>query len=1259
MTPQEALRIYKYATTLLQAYLHAPSATKAPSLEKAIELYEAALDVLTEQDFPLHWATTMNDLAIAYTQLPTGDREINLQRAIKFYQNAVRVRTEQDFPVDWAGTMNNLAHAYRDLPIGDRRANLERAIECCQAALRIITEWDSPVQWAITMSTLADTYCDLPTGDRGANLKRAIECYEAVLRVRTEHEFPMDWAGTMGDLANAYRNLPTGDRGTNLQRAIEYYHATLRISTKRDANWAITMNNLAAVYSDLPTGDRADNLQRAIKCYQAALQILTKQDFPYQWAGAMNNLAIAYRDLPTGDRKANLEEAIKCHRAALRILAEQNSPAQWAGVMNDLATTYREIPAGDRGDNLKRAIECYEAALQVRTEREFPMDWAGTMNNLANAYHDLPIGDRSTNVKRAIEYYQAALRVLTERNSPAQWARTMSNLANAYCDLPAGDRKANLERAIKCHQVALRVLTKQDFPIDWAGTMSNLGNAYQSLPREDRRKNMEQAIKCYEKALQVRTEQNFPTDWAGTMNNLAVAYLNLQLGDRGVNLEQAIECLQATLRVLTECDFPGQWAMTMNNIALAYWNMPRGDQRENLEQAIKHHQAALRVYTEQSFPVEWATTMNNLANAYADLTTGDRRANLQQAIGCYQAALRVRTVDSLPLSRLHTLRNLGNLYFDDNAWQQALEYYDQAVTVTEQIRAAALREAERRRIFQESSAVFEGAVLSALRTAQPTLALTLTERGKTRNLADHIWQREAKPQGVSESEWQQYQVQLATAREWESDLSATSSVDFGPQLQRERGAVVTERHSLEELIKLRHSITEMEACFRQQDPGYLPFASPLEMKEIAELAALAGAVIVEFRVTREGTCIFLVGPDDREVTPEQVVEIQNLNDDALWQMLAQFEGSTPVDGWLVKYDFFRHRQLPLDEWLACVEQTTRELYERLLAQVHERLRQRYPETRRLILVPNKGLNLLPLHACWWEQETGERRYLLDNYEIAYTPSCQVLKRCLAREQANSMSARSLFAVQNPDPEDKDLKLPFSDWEVEEVCQFFPAEKRRVLAGSQATESAVKEHIFYGEEKLFSCHGLFDLTEVEKSRLGLHAGGSLSVRDIVPMDLRNTWLVVKSACETGLTDYRDIIDEYQGLPAAFLVAGAQTVVPSLWTVNDFSTSLLMQRFHANLYEHKMDKSSALCASQRWLRDLSVEEVQGMLKAKKQELTGLSKQGMAAVDVVTAQFDLKDWAKSSQGKPFANPYWWGAFQCVGAGWNPGGGEDRSEQ
>jgi len=147
-----------------------------------------------------------------------------------------------------------------------------------------------------------------------------------------------------------------------------------------------------------------------------------------------------------------------------------------------------------------------------------------------------------------------------------------------------------------------------------------------------------------------------------------------------------------------------------------------------------------------------------------------------------------------------------------------------------------------------------------------------------------------------------------------------------------------------------------------------------------------------------------------------------------------------------------------------------------------------------------------------------------------------------------------------------------------------------------------------------------------------------------LDLRGTWLAVMSACETGLTDYRDFMDEYQGLPAAFLAAGAQTVVASLWAVSDASTSLLMQRFHSNLYQRKTAKASALREAQRWLRDLPELEAQALLKAKQAELMSR----MSAANAGDAYRLVRDLAKASGGRPFANPYWWAAFRCIGAGW-----------
>jgi CHAT domain-containing protein len=62
------------------------------------------------------------------------------------------------------------------------------------------------------------------------------------------------------------------------------------------------------------------------------------------------------------------------------------------------------------------------------------------------------------------------------------------------------------------------------------------------------------------------------------------------------------------------------------------------------------------------------------------------------------------------------------------------------------------------------------------------------------------------------------------------------------------------------------------------------------------------------------------------------------------------------------------------------------------------------------------------------------------------------------------------------------------------------------------------------------------------------------------------LVVLSACETGLGRLLGG-DEVAGLTRTFLIAGADTVVSSLWKVSDESTALLMEGFHRELRDGK--------------------------------------------------------------------------------------------
>ena len=93
-------------------------------------------------------------------------------------------------------------------------------------------------------------------------------------------------------------------------------------------------------------------------------------------------------------------------------------------------------------------------------------------------------------------------------------------------------------------------------------------------------------------------------------------------------------------------------------------------------------------------------------------------------------------------------------------------------------------------------------------------------------------------------------------------------------------------------------------------------------------------------------------------------------------------------------------------------------------------------------------------------------------------------------------------------------------------------------------------------------------------------GILSAKEISTLDLSNVDLAVLSACKTGLGDITS--DGVAGLQRGFKCAGVNSILMTLWEVDDAATHLFMSQFYKNLINGK-SKHESLENAQKFLKE----------------------------------------------------------------------------
>jgi CHAT domain-containing protein/Flp pilus assembly protein TadD len=312
----------------------------------------------------------------------------------------------------------------------------------------------------------------------------------------------------------------------------------------------------------------------------------------------------------------------------------------------------------------------------------------------------------------------------------------------------------------------------------------------------------------------------------------------------------------------------------------------------------------------------------------------------------------------------------------------------------------------------------------------------------------------------------------------------------------------------------------------------------------------AGAVFLEYFISPEELYVFCIG---REFFLARSTVIAEAELNTLVSRFVRACQEPPSGG-------------PDDRLLS----QARRLYDILIAPVKDVV----AKYETVVIVPFGPLYYLPFHALVTD-ESGKPEYLIERKRISYTTSATFAD--ILKDQVRGHKSFMGFG-------DPDGSLPAATAELQGLQDKIFKSGAKVFTSGKATKEAFFAQAKNADILHLATHGVIEANPLESYLL--FAGATKETQELTLLEVagytalreRNS-LVFLSACQTAKEAAKaGTGSELITLAEAFAMAGAPTLIATLWEVEDNATRLFSETFYDQLANKNKDKLDAMRAGQ---------------------------------------------------------------------------------